>query len=99
MEKGSAFAGKGGEGNPKGWHSRGYLPHFDAGQVIQAITFRLGDSLPAEVVRGLQDDPLRTRKLDGVLDTGRGSCVLERPEVADIVEQAMLHFDGRRYHL
>lgn len=29
----------------KGWHSRGYLPHFDAVSVVQAVTFRLGDSL------------------------------------------------------
>jgi len=29
-----------------GWHSRGYLPHFDAGEIAQTITFRLADSLP-----------------------------------------------------
>jgi len=23
------------------WHSRGYLPHFDAPEAIQAITYRL----------------------------------------------------------
>jgi hypothetical protein len=22
----------------KGWHDRGYLPHFDAGALVQAIT-------------------------------------------------------------
>ena len=31
---------------PAGWHSRGYLPHYDGGEVPQFITFRLGDSLP-----------------------------------------------------
>jgi hypothetical protein len=29
------------------WHSRGYLPHWEAGEVAQSITFRLADSLPA----------------------------------------------------
>jgi len=24
-----------------GWHSRGYLPHFDGGELAQFITFRL----------------------------------------------------------
>jgi hypothetical protein len=31
---------------PDGWHSRGYLPHFDAGEIPQFITFRLADSMP-----------------------------------------------------
>ncbi len=30
----------------KGWYSRGYLPHFDVSGLYQAITYRLGDSLP-----------------------------------------------------
>jgi hypothetical protein len=31
---------------PAGWHSRGYLPHYDGGEIPQFITFRLADSLP-----------------------------------------------------
>ncbi len=27
-----------------GWHSRGYLPHFDGGDIAQTITFRLAAS-------------------------------------------------------
>jgi hypothetical protein len=30
----------------RGWHSRGYLPHFDGGEIPQMVTFRLADSLP-----------------------------------------------------
>lgn len=30
------------------WRSRGYLPHFDAPNVVQHVVFRLADSLPAE---------------------------------------------------
>lgn len=35
----------------KGIHNRGYLPHWDFADSVQAITFRLDDSLPVEVVR------------------------------------------------
>ena len=31
------------------------------------------------------------------LDRGRGSCVLQRPELARIVGSSLLHFDGERY--
>ena len=31
----------------KGWHERGYLPHCDEPGLIQFVTFRLWDSLPA----------------------------------------------------
>src|SRR6266480_5251032 len=33
----------------KGWYSRGYLPHFDAPGTWQFITYRLVDSIPAEL--------------------------------------------------
>src|SRR5262245_26121796 len=32
----------------RGWHSRGYIPHFDQPGLVQTITFRLADSMPAE---------------------------------------------------
>jgi len=32
--------------SPKEWYSRGYLPHRDAKELLQAVTFRLADSLP-----------------------------------------------------
>jgi urease accessory protein len=34
----------------KGIHSRGYLPHWDFADSVQAITFRLADSLPNSVI-------------------------------------------------
>jgi putative transposase len=34
----------------KGVHDRGYLPHWDFADSVQAINFRLGDSLPSDVV-------------------------------------------------
>jgi len=35
---------------PKGWHSRGYLLHFDGGTIPQTVTFRLADALPKAVL-------------------------------------------------
>lgn len=35
---------------PRGWYSRGYMPHFDSQHVVQHVTFRLADSLPAGVL-------------------------------------------------
>ncbi|MCW1922119.1 transposase [Luteolibacter arcticus] len=34
----------------KGIHDRGYLPHWDFEDSVQAITFRLGDALPTSVI-------------------------------------------------
>jgi REP element-mobilizing transposase RayT len=38
-------------------------------------------------------------QLDQELDQGYGACVLNEPEVAEIVEGALRHFDGERYWL
>jgi hypothetical protein len=34
-------------GGFRGWHERGYLPHCDKPGLVQFITFRLRDSMPA----------------------------------------------------
>lgn len=85
----------------KGWHSRGYLPHLDAPGVIQAVTFRLADSLPAAVLERLADAPehIRRRSIASHLDAGYGACHLAAPDVAAKVEQALLFGDGDRYRL
>ncbi len=36
----------------KGIHTRGYLPHWGFNNSTQAITFRLADSVPAQVIKG-----------------------------------------------
>lgn len=94
---------------PRGWHSRGYLPHFDSNEVIQHVTFHLADSLPKETVERLladvqQLDPERRdiekrRRLDTLMDAGHGACWLRRPDCARIVQDALLHFDGERYRM
>ncbi|MFN0141693.1 MAG: REP-associated tyrosine transposase, partial [Pyrinomonadaceae bacterium] len=90
----ATFAGK------KGWHDRGYLPHFD-GVATQFVTFRLADSLPQNVLRRLNEelenedlsdnsDEYRQR-VEDYLDKGIGSCILKNAEIAEIVEATLKH--------
>lgn len=89
----------------RGWHERGYLPHRDAPGLTQLVTFRLVDSLPLalraewEHLLHLDDPVQRQAELEAYLDCGRGSCVLRTPEIADIVEAALLFFHSQRYEL
>ncbi len=92
-----------------GWHSRGYLPHFDGGEIAQTVTFRLFDSMPQEVLERWRKelahlpekeyDRERRRRIDAYLDKGYGSCYLQDNRLAEIVEQALQRFDGERYRL
>jgi len=95
--------GSAGVSPAKGWYSRNYLPHCDVPGLIQAITFRLADALPKEVIARLDSEPtddiVKCRKIEAFLDAGHGQCWLRQPPIAQIVEQALLHFDGQRYHL
>src|SRR5215469_18509505 len=86
----------------KGWFERRYLPHFDSGAVVQAITFRLADSLPREVYKdivSLVDERKRQKLMHRLIDEGRGRCLLGVPENAAIVAEALSFFDGERYKL
>lgn len=82
-----------------GWHSRGYLPHFDLPEVVQFITFRLADSLPSNVANVLKHRDDALPRLDHELDLGRGACWLRRPDVASMVESSLLHFDMEHYRM
>ncbi len=72
----------------KGWHCRGYLPHYDGSEIIPHVVFRLGDAVPA----GERDG-------DDVLDLGLGSSVLRDEACARIVADALLHDSDRKYAL
>jgi len=39
------------------------------------------------------------RKLERYLDQGRGACYLRRPEIAELVANALVYFEGQRYFL
>jgi hypothetical protein len=57
---------------PKGWYSRGYLPHFDSPETVQFVTFRLADSLPKAVGQALAILPDNLAQTDERLDAGWG---------------------------
>jgi putative transposase len=91
------------------WYSRGYLPHFDAPGLIQHITFHLADSLPADALERMQaeSDTLpqsrrlaaRRKRIQSLLDSGLGHCVLAEAACADIVQASLPFGDGTRYRL
>ena len=89
----------------RNWHERGYLPHRDAPGLTQFVTLRLADSLPVALRSEWEhllhlDDPAQSHaELQAYLDQGRGACALCTPEIAGIVEAALLFFHAERYEL
>jgi putative DNA methylase len=89
----------------RGWHQRGFLPHFDAPDVTQFVTFQLHDSFPVtrraefEAILKEPDDSVKRRKLEAWLDRGHGECWLRRRGVAEIIEKILLEADGRDYRM
>jgi REP element-mobilizing transposase RayT len=92
-----------------GWHSRGYLPHFDGRAMPQFITFHLADSIPLKVIQRWREELkslkpehekiVLQRRIERYLDQGYGEAFLKVPDVAKMVQDALLKFDGSRYHL
>ena len=89
----------------KGWHTRGYLPHYDKPGLMEMVTFRLADAMPAsrrhewEVLFQIKDEREKRTRLEAYLDRGCGECHLRDPRAAAAVEQVIQRFDGRRYRL
>ena len=91
------------------WRSRGYLPHFDQPDLIQSVTFRLADSLPRAFLDRCERElaalapkerqTKKERRIAEMLDRGVGECWLRDPEIAMLVENALLYFDLERYRL
>ena len=94
---------------PSIWRNRGYIPHFDDGIRTQHITFRLADSLPNDAIKridsiilGMEESEQKIEKrrlMHEYLDAGKSCCVIKRPEYAQLVQDAILHFDGERYEM
>jgi REP element-mobilizing transposase RayT len=94
---------------PDGWHSRGYLPHFDGGEIPQFITFRLADSMPQALLdrwreeltheQNIDVDAALRKRIELYLDQGYGECLLAAPRIAESVQNSFLFFDGARYRL
>ena len=92
-----------------GWHSRGYLPHFDGIIIPQFITIHLADSLPKNVLQRWREE-LRSldyeqerivlqKRIERYLDQGFGSAFLKDHRIATLVQNSLLKFDGIRYNL
>ena len=68
-----------------GLHQRGYLPHVDAPDVEQSVTYRLADAIPTDaLLRMVREHAAcpqgeRERRLRAAIerfnDTGIGSCL------------------------
>ncbi|MFH0939289.1 MAG: transposase [Planctomycetota bacterium] len=94
---------------PKGWYRRGHKhpPHFDGEAIMQFVTFRLANSMPekeliawkAELKVKQITDSMYHERIEAYLDQGRGACWLRDPEIARVVQDALLYFDGERYDL
>ncbi len=100
-----------------------YLPHWTCEGATYAVTFRLADSLPRNVVEAWlrerddivatarqmnrplsrsEEDRLRelhSERVETYLDAGHGECWMKAARVAQIVADALKHFDGDRYDL
>jgi REP element-mobilizing transposase RayT len=77
------------------------------------LTFRLADSVPRAVIErwreeirlnamwSTEEDRHRElqRRLARYEDAGWGECHLKRPEIAALVRDALVRFDGERYRL
>jgi len=89
----------------RGWHQRGYLPHFDAPNVTQFVTFQLSNAFPVkrrmefEAILKEPNSSINRRKLEAWLDRGHGECWLGQNAVAELVERILLELDGRDYRI
>ncbi len=93
------------------------LPHWQQGEAMQFVTFRLRDSMPANKLKTWQEqhqawlalnpkpwapETLRTyhrcftSKLENWLDQGAGSCLLQDPSNRQILEDALMRFQGEK---
>ncbi|HSQ20287.1 MAG TPA: transposase [Blastocatellia bacterium] len=91
-----------------GWYDRGYIPHFDGGQISQFLTFRLFDSLPQSVVKDWREETAhlgeegRTifrKRVETYLDRGLGSCFLRDERIAALTENSLLFHHTVKYTL
>lgn len=97
------------EGGESLHKTRRHLPHWNQSDRFYFITFRLADSIAQEKLTTWKDELKHLKenerskeyreRYDEWLDKGHGSCVLKQPNILDIVEQTLLHFDNEHYQL
>jgi hypothetical protein len=92
-----------------GWHSRGYLPHYDGRELPQFITLHLADSVPRSVIEtwkreldtenSTKDKMLLCARIEKHADQGYGEAFLQDHRVAEMVQRTLLNNDGKKYRL
>jgi len=98
--------------NPDLWKNRGYIPHFDAGEIVQFISIRLYDAVPSHLIdfwkeqlqwpKGVvaPETVIKlTRLIDKYADAGYGQCFFRRPEISLLVVEKLLYHDNRDFRL
>lgn len=94
----------------KGIYNRGYLPHWDFKGSLQAITFRLADSIPRSVIlhwkqeiTAIHDNKARQKELHRRIaryeDAGHGCSVLRQRECAAVLQDILMQHHPERYRL
>ena len=94
----------------RGIHSRGYLPHWDFCKSLQAVTFRLKDSVPANVINRWRlelgnelDKTTRElelhRRIARYEDNGHGEAILREPHLAEVVQAKLFERHLESYWL
>ena len=94
----------------KGIYTRGYLPHWDFKNAVQAVTFRLDDAVPRHLVKewkqdikAIDDDETREKELRHLIskyeDAGHGSCILNDYDCACFVQDELLKNHETTYKL
>ncbi len=90
------------------WHYR-RLPHFEGGEMLQFVSFRLFDSIPAKTIENWKIEWLTLaehkarrelcRRIEKYIDLGRGRAYLKNEKVALTVENTLFFWSGKKYKL
>ncbi|MFT3746542.1 MAG: transposase [Pyrinomonadaceae bacterium] len=85
-----------------GWYWRN-LPHFDGGELTQFVTFRLGDSVPAELIKKwrseAKSDTEFRKRVERFLDSGFGECWLRNESIAGMIVDSLKFHHSTKYAL
>ncbi|MFN2493694.1 MAG: transposase [Pyrinomonadaceae bacterium] len=92
-----------------GWHSRGYLPHYDGRDMPQFMTLHLADSVPKKVIEAWKrelnsrnskhDKMLLRARIEKYADMGHGGAFMNDHRIAEMVQRTLLNDDGNKYRL